>query len=312
MVLSLPNTRLELNLDSNKDHENDPFLFFELCYKLDDRLAKRISANTLHRTEGTYSFAAKLMHVCDKFSDRVQLLDLGIHDEDCLPSIFQVLKNSCPNLKQLLITCVFNEEEYVPSEEIQELPQKPNLTVFELNSEVVAASPTLTRFAQLVVNASPNLRKLEISWGVYPDLETSKSLDSLTLHLDDVRPLDVALRDLKPSEVTRMLGQVGDQLVHLAFAYCRFHQMDSMKEKYNLDNSTQRGIRLPGKMSKLRTFQNVIIDFIQHADFWEDIERMPVLESLTIGKVSKTKTSVDTILKNLPETDFRKSYEFVD
>ncbi|OXA37536.1 uncharacterized protein LOC118433514 isoform X2 [Folsomia candida] len=304
-VLSLPNTRLALKLNQNQDDERDPVSFLELCYKLDDRLAKRIYAATSHLNEVTFYFATKLIHLCDKFSDQVQVLEISIYYEASLQSVFLVLKNSCPNLKQLRVRCSFSEYD-VPSGETLEGPMLslPSLTVFELNSSVVAPSPILTCFAKLVVNASPNLKKVTLPWGIYPDLETSKFLDSLTLELDDVRPLDDVLTQLKPSELTRMLNQIGDQLVHLSFSYCNIsNEWESMQEDNDLDTSTPSGFRLKKKMSKLRRFENDMVDIIQHYDLWRDIERMQALESLRIGKISKKSTSVNAVLKNLSETE---------
>ncbi|OXA40194.1 uncharacterized protein LOC110860771 [Folsomia candida] len=319
MVLSLRNTRLALNLNT-KDEEVEtyplPFLaFFDLCSKFDARLAKRVTGKTSNCTEETYPLAGKLSHLCISFSDRVEILDMRINYEDCLKSISLVFRNSLPNLKQLRIRFAFfddNEEyDYVPKREIfvTPLPEKPNLTVFNLKSEVVAASPILTSFAQLVVNASPNLREATLPWGFYPDLERSKFLDTLTLELDDARGLDVALKQLNPSELTRMLDQVGGQLLHLSFSYSTFHYGKSMTEDYHVvDNSTPPGFRLLRKMPKLRKFDNEMIDIIQHSDLWQDIGRMPALKSLRIGKIWKDSTSVDTSLKNL----FEKQHIFTN
>lgn len=312
MVLTLPNTKLALNLKPR--HQNfgtDPAPFFELCNTLDDRLAKRISARTPFFAEASYSFAAKMIYLCGKFSQRVESLGILLHFEDCLPHISQIFSNSCPNLKQLRIRCMFDGENYVPSPEIlaAPFPRKPNLTVFRLHSAELAVSPALTTFTQLVVAAAPNLKKLVLPWGVYPDLENSKFLDSLTLKLDLARSLEVVLRDYKPSELARMLGQVGDHVVHLAFSCYGSYNKYSKHEDYDLvDNSTRSRIRLPGRMLKLRTFKNDMLDIIQHADLWRDIEGMPGLETLWIGKISRTATSVDAFLKNLSEKErvFRK------
>ncbi|XP_035713226.1 uncharacterized protein LOC118437880 isoform X2 [Folsomia candida] len=298
IVLSLPNTRLVLNLtNKDDDYEKDPVPFFQLCLTLDERLSKRISC-----AGATYRFAAKLMHLCHIFSDQVQILETLIETGDYLPSIFHVFKHSCPNLKQFRINCIFNNAEDIPTGEIlvAPLPQKPNLTVFELNSE--QSSPALTSFIQLVVNASPNLRKVTLPWGSYPDLKNSKFLDSLTLKLDHMRPPDISLRDLKPLDLARLLNQVGDQLVHLSFSYIYANSRFSMEDNYDLDNSTSSGFRLPRKMSKLRTYKNDLIDIIQHADLWQDIVGMPALESFKIGKICKKSTSMDAILKKLLET----------
>ncbi|XP_021965561.1 uncharacterized protein LOC110860770 [Folsomia candida] len=305
VVLSLPNTRLVLNLNSKDEYEKDPFPFFELCYTLDDRLAKRISAHTdpISR-DVTYAFSAKLMHLGLRFSDRIQILDMRIYFEHGLKPIFQVLKNSCPNLKQLRIRCGYRVDKHgvIPDGEVP-LPQKPNLTVFELRSTTGTPSPTLTTFTQLVVNASPNLRKVTLPLGFYPDLETLKFIDSLTLEVDSFRQLDVALTDFKPSDLTRMVGQVGGQLVHLAFCYFYADGRYGASNDRDLNNSTQSGFHLPEKMSKLRTFKNDMVDIVHHADLWEDVKGMPAMEMLKLGKISKRSKSVDTILKNRPETE---------
>ncbi|XP_021967280.2 uncharacterized protein LOC110862387 isoform X1 [Folsomia candida] len=306
IVLSIPNTRLALN-PNKKDAEHGDYLvpFFEICSTLDPHLARRISARTLfYSRTTTYSFAAQLTYLCGKFSDQIQDLGVIIHHKECVQVVFQILKNYCPNLKTLRIRCDFNEEGHVPSGEIllARLPQKTYLTVFQLQAGGVRPFLTLTSFTQLVFNASPNLKKITLPLGIYPDLKYFKSLDSLTLKLNDGQELDVALINLKPSDLTRMLAQVGDQLVHLAFSYCWMNEGYSMQVDYDLDNSTRSRFRLPRRMPKLRIFKNDMIDIIQHADFWQDIVGMPALESLKIGKISKKSTSVDAVFKNLSET----------
>lgn len=101
VVLSLPNSRLGIELNPGYDRNEDPFSFFALLFSLDERLPKRISATcdteVSHEEDPDpktcmYVFASRLTHFCDKFSDTVQILELSIDDEDCFKYIHQVLK----------------------------------------------------------------------------------------------------------------------------------------------------------------------------------------------------------------------------
>lgn len=117
MVLSLPSTRLALNLtsknpvaeenfdsDDDDDVVIDPGPFLALFLTLDERLARRICATCSSSSDSTINlFASRLLHVCDKFNERVQILDVSVHSEECLPSIYHILKDCCPNLAQLRI-----------------------------------------------------------------------------------------------------------------------------------------------------------------------------------------------------------------
>lgn len=176
IVLSLPNTKLAFKLwdkYSEKDEKNDqdfakdPFYFFEICSTLDKRLAKRITAfcytATIDDTKSTpriYSFGAKLMHICDKFSDIVQTLEITIFNEHCLKYIHHSLRNFCPNLKGLRIWCMSSNVE-IPVAPIlpDPLPTKSSLSLFTIGYHVPAEDrPFVTNFCQGVINASPNLK----------------------------------------------------------------------------------------------------------------------------------------------------------
>ncbi|XP_035713720.1 uncharacterized protein LOC118438081 [Folsomia candida] len=183
VVLSLPNTRLSLKLNHNDEDCDEALQFFGLCFSLDKRLAQRVSAES-----GTFSIDWRLMHICGKFGDWVQILEIYLSEEDCLKSTCQVLKYCCPNLKQLRIDCDFVDARNVdlfPPDEEQILPVKPNLTLFTLTcldfDPEIWFVPAIAILIQLVVKASPNLREVTIPWGFYPNLANSKCLESLTI-----------------------------------------------------------------------------------------------------------------------------------
>lgn len=49
------------------------------------------------------------------------------------------------------------------------------------------------------------------------------------------------------------------------------------EEASHIDTLPLSQFHLPRKMSKLRTFKNDMIDIVQHADLWRDIDSMPAL-----------------------------------
>lgn len=267
IVLHLPNTRLALNLDYKIYEENNALPFFAMCSPSDDRLAKRVSATcpTVIKCTPSHSinpFTYRIMHICDKFSDRVQILDIFIEFEDCLQVIFQILKNYCPNLKQVHIVHFRDEYESDIDAEILPAPLqiKPNLTWFTVYC-VKNVTPSLTTLIQLVMDASPNLKKVRIPWGFYPDLGNSKCLDNLAITLNEVRPMVVALTEFNLPELSRMLGQVGDQLVTLQFEHA---DIEGVSNRLDFKNSLPTArFRLPRNMSKLVSFQNDMIDIFQ-------------------------------------------------
>ncbi|OXA40169.1 uncharacterized protein LOC118439394 [Folsomia candida] len=278
IVLSLQNTRLGFKLNEKHDRRKDPFSFLALCFSLDDRLAKRISASC---HIAVTDFGLRLTHFCDKFSDIVQIMDLSIADEDCLKYIHQVLTNCCPNLTHLQILCEFQNHKQILMDPIT---PKLKLKSFILNSKVKTPVLTLTNFAQVVVNASPNLREVTLPWGIHPNFENPKFLDSLTIELDGLRPRDI--NRFKSFELSRILNQIGDQLVSLCFG-----EYDAIDWIDGFENWSRKEFQIPRKMSKLQKYRNIVVDIFRCDDVLQDFERMPVLNTLVIGKTNSTKSA---------------------
>ncbi|OXA42069.1 uncharacterized protein LOC110859649 [Folsomia candida] len=223
IILSFPNPGLAIQLScaDGKVPEPDPIQFFATCFTLDARLTKRIHATCstplVDATLCVYSFTSKLIFLCDKFSDRVQILEVSLNVEKCLQSVYQVLKNCCPNLRQLRITCTFTNTRvtnFVPPEMREELEKKANLVVFTLSSNRV--TEYLTTFTQLVVNASGNLREVTLPWGFCPDFGNSKKLASFTIAMDGVHFTDPVSRS--DFNISRMINLIGGKLFTLKFA----------------------------------------------------------------------------------------------
>lgn len=261
--------------------------FFELCFSLDERLSKRIIAKT-----DTLSLDWRLMHVCHIFSDLVQLLKISIKEETCLKSVYQIFKNCCPNLKQLRIKASFMEGKDLDLAGLQKILQpKPSLTLLSITSRKV--TPFLASLVQLVVKASPNLKGITLSWGLFPDFANSKCLNSLTIVLDDVDPVDIIHGDGNIAKLHRLLGQVGDELVSLSFANING---SSLVETLPLPRSR---FQLPRKLPKLQNFRNDVIDVFQCDDLFQNIEMMPSLKIVEIAIALDKSTRVDEILQNM-------------
>ncbi len=290
MVLSLPNTRLALDLKHKE--EQCKMSFIELCSSLEDaRLVKRITC--LGRT--TVDCFVKLTQVCDKFGNSVQILELGIAHETSLQGVYQVLKNSCKNLKQLRIKCTFVQNQASSTDLIptEIMPAKQDLTIFKVSSKRVTAH--LTSFIEVVINTSPNLMEVILPWGFFPDLSNSKCLNSLTIDLDNADPNDIARAEDKLSDLSRMLSQVSDQLVKLSFDYVGNARPTDLDETTNFKKFQYR---LPTeKMSKLQTFRNQMIDVFRCDDLLPNI--VSNLKTLAIGKAFAKSESVDEILQNM-------------
>ncbi|XP_021959194.2 uncharacterized protein LOC110855071 [Folsomia candida] len=302
LVLSLPNSKLSLKLGHDNlisNTEEDLILFFELCFALDARLAKHISATSIRGRTPLYSFATKLMHTCDKFSDTVQILDVSIAHEACLSPVYQVLKNCCPNLKQVRISCTFlpvsnsGSDDHAVSRDLV-VGKKANLTGFAFTSTRV--TPRVPKLIEAVVAAAPNLREAILPWGIYPDFANSKFLTSLKISLDGVQPNRPGLVDRNLAELTRMLTQVSDRLEKLSFRL-KFFEFKYLRKMF------RTGFRFPRRMPKLRKFRNELGDVLVSADFLRDLEAMPVLQTLVISDRLRRSKSLREILQNVCDAE---------
>lgn len=171
------------------------------------------------------------------------------------------------------------------------LPPKVNLTLFKF-SYWIEKSPIfpLTSFVQGIVNAAPNLREVTLPWGFCPDFANSKHLSSLTIGLTTLRALDVV--GFNPADLSHTLDQVSDQLVTLCFEENNHIPGAFGSEAWTL-------AELPRRMPKLKKFQNVAIDIFPYNDVLQDLDRMPVLETLVIGKTVKPGTCLHQILQKI-------------
>lgn len=308
MVLTLPNTRFAFTLNDEYERRNfedeetelkaDPLPFFAICSTLDRRLAKRIRATCDTAALDTplvipciNTFAAKLLHFCDKFTDIMQILEFS----SITKTVYHL--SSFKRLLPEFETVTFSFSEYdILNRQILPvvLTPKPNLTMLKLNSQHETTTPSLI---QLVINVSPNLREVTIPWGVYPDFAHTKRLDSLTIALSDLYASDIG--HFNPAEFSRMLRQVDDQLVTLCFG-------ETNRTIYIFGTRVWNQIefRLPRKMPKLRKFRNVLFDVFRCDDVLADLEKMPALETLVIGKTNATKsTALHEFLQRIFDAD---------
>lgn len=229
------------------------------------------------------------MHVCDKFPDLIGILEVTIDYEACLSSIYEILLNLCSNLKQLIISGEFRKSmTYKEEVVLAELPPKGKLTSFTLTCNMV--TPFLTSLVQEVVNASPNLSKLTLPWGFYPDLSNSKSLSSLTIAPNYVRPRKMARAHDKLSQLLNMLAQVSHQLVTLSFGCGGIN----IQDKYKLVEKS--AFRVPRRMSKLKYFRNDMMDIFECGDFLENITSV---ETLVMGKPFTCSSRLDEVLQDI-------------
>ncbi|XP_021966429.1 uncharacterized protein LOC110861606 isoform X2 [Folsomia candida] len=313
MVLSLPNTRLALRLrklplaednlfqfdtseedDDDEDIDPGPVPFLTLCLTLDARLAKRIwasssaSSRLAPKTKINY-FGTKLLHVCDKFSQRVQILEISTHSEDYLPPIYHVLKNCCPNLTQLRIkvTPGTASSNYSISEILfHPLSPKPNLTTVAVtlsNPRNLARFSILPHVTQQVVHSAPNLREIFLPVGFYPDFAISPHLETLAIGQD----LFCRTESSNKSAMSIMLAQVSDHLINLSLGKTGIQNIESFE------------VLLPG-MAKLKMFRNMMVDVFRCGDFFKNIAGlMPSLTRIVVGEAFQCSKGVDEILQNL-------------
>ncbi|XP_035716451.1 uncharacterized protein LOC118439322 [Folsomia candida] len=269
MVLSLAKLELEL---SNYEHygEQDPFSFFDFCFSVDHRLAKRIHATSGYMVSESagprvYHFACKLTHVCDKFSEIMRILTIEIMYEDCLKYVHQILKNCCPNLKELELKFFLSTLERTLDEP---LPPKAKLESLIFHCGVHTGIPALVSFIQVVVNASPNLRKAKFPEDIFPDLKSCKFLNSLKIKLTKSDPADIARCAL-------MLRPISGRLVSLRFG-----------KAYSLGPSGEPGkFWLPKNMRKLETYKAPMVDVFQCDELLSHFEKMPALKTLVIRQI---------------------------
>lgn len=100
--------------------------------------------------------------------------------------------------------------------------------------------------------------------------------------------MDITLAAYNPSELSRMLNQVGSHLGSLSLGVANAFEKGnlmqlSQDEKSQLIQFGQTEFRWPRKMLKLRKYNNRIIDLIPLGDLLQDVERIPALKTLVIG-----------------------------
>lgn len=305
IALSLTHPRI--GLKPNPIFENESTSIHDSCHTFDARLAKMICV-VFTRVGPLDSFASEVTNLCAKFTNLIHILDLTVDQEFYMKTILHILQNFCPNLKQFRLTCTFfacsTRRNPAPEEEQVPLSLKPNLTSFTLSVRNVA--PLFPSFAQLVVNAAPNLGKVTLPMGVCPDLGHSTQLDSLTIALDATKPSGpIAQEDCrKLSELSRMLDQVRDQLVHLNICCVNDSGIKWVNERYDYGSLPQKvGFQLPRRMWKLERLRNETLHTFQCSDLFQNVENVPVLSTLVIGKTFKDSRWVHEILRNVCESN---------
>ncbi|XP_035701021.1 uncharacterized protein LOC118433324 [Folsomia candida] len=229
-----------------------------------------------------YDITCKLTHFCDKFSDNVEILELSLDNEHYFKCIHQILTKGCTNLKELQIYCQINPNLY--NLLLKSLPPKPKLTSFVLNSASETPIHVLQNFAQIVISASPNLKEVTFTWGIYPDFKNSKFLSYLTISLDNLDAAEIGRFD--PADLSRVLYQVGGELVSLCFG-----EYDRRKSISGSKTWIRKEFRLPRKMPKLKKYRNLLIDVFQCDDVFQDFEKMPALKTLVIGQTESTNSA---------------------
>ncbi|XP_035711780.1 uncharacterized protein LOC118437095 isoform X2 [Folsomia candida] len=305
VVLSVPNTELIFNLrHPDKLIESDAVPFFEICSTLDERVAKRISA-AFPESPFAAIFSAKVMHSCDKFSGIIQILEVFIQHETCFASVYHVLRRSCQNLRQLKVSCTFAKQNLMPIEEQKGmLKVRPNLTKFSLSSNLVTAF--LAKFIEAVINTAPNLRDLTLPWGYYPNFSnSSKSLQSLTIAQDSIKPIDMVSALVALPNIARILDKVSESLVTLSFRNVENSEImirDGMEGIYNFERFLPTGFLLAGgkMMKKLKNLRIEMVDIFRSVDLLRNIgEMLPALETVAIGRVYKRSKCAEEILRNI-------------
>ncbi|XP_035713587.1 uncharacterized protein LOC118438022 [Folsomia candida] len=126
--------------------------------------------------------------------------------------------------------------------------------------------------------------------------------------LSQIKWLNIALNKVHPCEIqytpnvsklSRMLHQVDDQLVNLCFGTVQNDLLLMSDDEYDYENSSQIGFHLSKKMPKLRKFSNRIVEMFRCADFLQNIEMMPLLETLVLGRDLAEVRGVDDILRGI-------------
>ncbi|XP_035713146.1 uncharacterized protein LOC118437860 isoform X2 [Folsomia candida] len=279
------------------------------CSTFDGRLAKWVNVKTSFNPANRRSHeksdpvTPNLSRLCELFNTNIQILKVDVAHEITVTSIHHVLRqNLCPNLKKLLIfwtkRMLFRdrEDDFTTERPVLSaaLNPRPTLTSFVFWHQQV--TPFFTNLIHLVVNASQNLKQIALPWGVFPDFANSKSLTSLTINMCWLRVNHINRADIG-AELSRMIRQVGDQLVTLKFS--NFFKLRIRGGSYDENELNIMGFRLPRRMSKLQEFENPITEIIQCDELFQNIEAMPALETLVMGKIITRLRSLDTILQTI-------------
>ncbi|XP_035712078.1 uncharacterized protein LOC118437266 [Folsomia candida] len=140
-------------------------------------------------------------------------------------------------------------------------------------------STLVAPFIQLVITAAPNLTKVTLSWGFFPNFVNSKYLDSLTIAVDHMEQKH--LTHIALSELSRILDQVSFRLVSLFFVNLN----PFLKQEQDCVVSDSEFQLLRKILPKLRNFRNELPQIFLS----EDIQgNLTALKTLMIGNHSIT------------------------
>ncbi|XP_021962011.2 uncharacterized protein LOC110857707 [Folsomia candida] len=298
IVLSHPQPKLTLFLhtdpsrgDSSSEDEYDddgrlkgPCSFNPLqlfCVKMEPRLARCIkeyqciSKGQVAPWQKLCAIESRVIHVTNKFNLFLEHVTINFYSEHLIPTLYEILKTCCPNLKRLEICFEFtgfghslDDNSYGTSP----LCIRPMLTFIKILDLTVHTG--FFKMTQLVLNSAPNLTHFTYHGDKFPDLSRNVSIKMITFGWRSTRLL-------RCNGLKKMLDQVKDQL-------------EFLHVKSNGTGSTVLiDVRLP-KMKRLKEFRNEVLDCFSCGDQLQDIytERMPCLERLLIFTIEQNLTEL--------------------
>lgn len=165
-ILTLPRPRLTLCLDPWENCRNaTPYQIF--CTDIDTRLVKSLESRLLEPFK--FHSKEKLFHVSVNFGRSIKNFSVTCNP-DFLPTLYEILRNRCPNLRRLKIelqpTRFANTDEHLPppctldklvSLKIIDTTPYPDLGLATMTQWILYSAENLTHFFHEGNNHLPNL-----------------------------------------------------------------------------------------------------------------------------------------------------------
>lgn len=189
--------------------------------------------------------------VSRKYSENIEMLRICSYVA-VRPALYRALAEGCPNLKYLRVLCPLRGDQEAPT-----LPNFDPILPLKIALEhvlFVLFDHVQLTFCQKVLNSAPNLKILQLSGNLYPDL--GKNTKLARLEYVGLGPAHSGGAHFNGPALARLISQVKDSLKSLSIFVNPGGWQSSVQEEFSL----------PETMPNLRVFSNFSVDILPSND----------------------------------------------